>query len=513
MISVFLTTVLLSLMVGMFPVELNAQSTNTDDAEIIAYSKFFIGVEDEYAFELQFEVEHYYITTVNSSVVSIFVQDGVYYIKGVSAGTTMILVNYVVDGVLDSKACEIEVMNNYTNSYQNAFYTETFYIYGAARNALFSANISAMTVGLSTWQESNSLYSSWQIISAGNGYYYIYLYTQNVYLEYENGQIQIAPTLTSEEVQKWRILVNADGYHVLVPEALEHTNMALATNGVDVYVGDYYSGYNARKLKIIQKTFYLDNYYDSSFGLNQNVITYANEFVRDYAFYGTGFTFDFSQSFASKNDLLADQCSHGNNIACDDTCGEDCQNHHKNWNLMLLDLWENVQRAPNHISTLWANRMPEAYCNNHNHDDDYTETKGYTIGAQLYSIDEDETIIYETRYPVLNILTLSAVNSISLTDTQIEATAVISLAHEVAHTMYMYEAYEIFEKHTTDNCDCIMNVVDYDTIVDFYEKITNYEINPLCDTCMQHLTAQANTILYVNNNESINTRESFTGGN
>lgn len=515
-ISFIVTIALVITSVVLFPIDLNAETET--EIEIVPYDRLFIGVGDAYTFDIQMDVDYYYITTVNSNIVSVTVSNGVYTIHGVSSGTTSILINYYIDGNFYYKGCTIDVFENYANTYQNAYNTETFYLYVAPRDALLSADISHMTIKNSKWQASNSLYSSWKIISAGNGYYNIYLYDMSSFLCYENEQLILKTVLSAgtEGAQKWRILVNHDGYYVLVPITLEHTNMALATNGVkgtNVYIGDYYSGANAKHWRIIQKTFYLDNYYDNSFDLNQNVIVNSNEFVRDYAFYGTGFSVNFNQSVTYKNDLIADQCWNDIDEPCDDACDESCNNHHKNWNSIMVDVWENIPRQSNHISVLWMDRSPLALCNNHGHVEGYEEEDGFCLGVQLKITDWKDNIEYETHLPVLGILTISNLESISLNSEQIEAIAAIALAHETAHALYMYEAYEIFSNHTPDNCDCIMNKVDFDNIDELYESIINYEIEPFCDACKDHLIEQADTILYVAYGyESINTRESFTGG-
>ena len=235
---------------------------------------------------------------------------------------------------------------------------------------------------------------------------------------------------------------------------------------------------------------------------------------RDTRFSGTGFSLDFNQSVVYTNERLADQCTHDNDEPCNALCGESCSNHHKNWNLMMEDLWRNVVRLPNHISVLWADRSPLAYCNNHGHNSGYSEEDGFTVGVQPMVETEAGNQLYETRLPVLGILTISELASRDLSSQQIQAVASISLAHETAHALYMYEAYEIYSNHTPDNCDCIMNYIDYDNIAELYEGIINYEIDPFCDDCMDYLIEQAYTILYVAYGyESINRRESFTGGN
>lgn len=113
--GVLAVVVLFSLASALLPVQ--AEETPSSSTEsIIEYDKFFLGVGDEYAFELQFDVDYYYITTMNSNIVSVSVSDGSYAICGVAPGTTGILVNYSVNGVFNSHYCVIDVFDNFINA-------------------------------------------------------------------------------------------------------------------------------------------------------------------------------------------------------------------------------------------------------------------------------------------------------------------------------------------------------------------------------------------------------------
>ncbi len=47
-----------------------AESIDTSNS-IILYDKIFLGIGEEYLFDLQFEVDYYYITVIDSSVLSV----------------------------------------------------------------------------------------------------------------------------------------------------------------------------------------------------------------------------------------------------------------------------------------------------------------------------------------------------------------------------------------------------------------------------------------------------------
>ncbi len=482
--GVLAVVVLFSLASGLLPVHADVISSSSAETDIIKYDRFFIGVGDEYAFELQFDVDYYYITTMNSNIVSVNVSDGLYTICGVAPGTTGILVNYSIDGVFNSHYCVIDVFDNFINTYQKPYNSEEFFIYNAPENALLTANISNLTVDVSAWENSNSFYVYWRIVGGSGGYYFISMPLLNVFLNSENGQVKICTSL-DETPQPWRILVNFDGNPVLVPSGLEHTNTALVTNGTDIYLADYYNTAYSHEWQIVQKTFYIDNYYDSSYNLSQDVITNANEFVRDYAFGGTGFSLDFSDSITRRTDLLADQCPNGNNAPCD----ENCVIYHKYDVNILLNLYNEANRDANHISFLWSDRPPNVYY-------DYIVNDKIVFGSQLVTIKTKDNITQRMHWPVASCYILS-IHSESL--------AAIILAHEIAHALYMYEAYEKDETHREYfDIRCIMNPVDLSSIEDLYDDIINYNIDPFCSTCYDYLCERANNVLYIHGYEEIN---------
>lgn len=135
LLGIVLAVAVLCPSIFLFPVSSEEQDSATTENSVIEYRNFFLGVGDEYLFELQFDVDYYYITTVNSSIVSVIIRDGDYYIKGCSAGKTSILVNYTVNGIFNSQGCVVEVMDNYQIN-TDTFGTELHYIYALEKNAL-----------------------------------------------------------------------------------------------------------------------------------------------------------------------------------------------------------------------------------------------------------------------------------------------------------------------------------------------------------------------------------------
>ena len=110
-ISFIVTIALVITSVVLFPIDLNAETET--EIEIVPYDRLFIGVGDAYTFDIQMDVDYYYITTVNSNIVSVTVSNGVYTIHGVSSGTTSVIINYYIDGNFYCKGCTIDVFENY----------------------------------------------------------------------------------------------------------------------------------------------------------------------------------------------------------------------------------------------------------------------------------------------------------------------------------------------------------------------------------------------------------------
>lgn len=145
MLSVLLSIVMCTLSLNAFMVN-SVYASESENESIILYDKVFLAIGEKYAFDLQFEVDYYYITTLDSNIVSVEIENSVYKIVGVSAGKTTILVNYrMLDGTFTSNTCTVYVFDDYTPE------TEQNYIYLSIQNYVLSGNAGTMMHGVQSW--------------------------------------------------------------------------------------------------------------------------------------------------------------------------------------------------------------------------------------------------------------------------------------------------------------------------------------------------------------------------
>ena len=144
-LCVLLSIVMCVLSLNVFCANTASASENAGES-IILYDEIFLAIGEEYTFELQFEIDYYYITTLDSNIVSVVVEDSVYKIVGVAPGETSILVNYrKLDGTFTSNICSVDVFDNYTPD------TEKNYIYLNIQNYVLSGNAGTMMHGVQSW--------------------------------------------------------------------------------------------------------------------------------------------------------------------------------------------------------------------------------------------------------------------------------------------------------------------------------------------------------------------------
>ncbi|MBP3305771.1 MAG: hypothetical protein J6L24_07365 [Oscillospiraceae bacterium] len=97
--------------------------------------------------------------------------------------------------------------------------------------------------------------------------------------------------------------------------------------------------------------------------------------------------------------------------------------------------------------------------------------------------------------PVAQILTINAIPDLDTVN--YKAVMSINLAHEVAHTMGLREIYSNYYGDATNHAgdegmQCIMELVDPDSISSLWSSIYNEEAPALCDYCINKL----NTVMY-----------------
>ena len=119
-------------------------------------------------------------------------------------------------------------------------------------------------------------------------------------------------------------------------------------------------------------------------------------------------------------------------------------------------------------------------------------------------IEGRDDILLRANQPFACSYTISKASE-SMTNARIEAVSSIVFAHEIAHTLFMYEAYELTPNHDEQNgvC-CIMNTLNLYTVEEQYENIQSYEINAFCPTCHEHLREKAGDFIYIYGHEYLN---------
>ncbi|MBQ8403456.1 MAG: RICIN domain-containing protein [Clostridia bacterium] len=161
---------------------------------------------------------------------------------------------------------------------------------------------------------------------------------------------------------------------------------------------------------------------------------------------------------------------------CDSICGTLCKNHHKNVLNLSNDIYYN--RDSNTIYVSWTKNNNDI-CNGE------SEHNLLLNGVSGLVIIDEETRLLR---PVINIVKPSD----GFHDDTVCST--ITLIHEIAHTLGVWEQYELTEYDTspchagdTSTYDCVMMRYDLEKVEEFYYKIVNNDANPFCDQCMKKL--------------------------
>ena len=130
----------------------------------------------------------------------------------------------------------------------------------------------------------------------------------------------------------------------------------------------------------------------------------------------------------------------------------------------------------------------------------------FAYGAQLqyyYGIEGYEDILLRVNQPFACSYTISKATT-SMNNSKIEAVSAIVFAHEIAHTLFMYEAYDVTPNHNEQSgVSCIMNRVNLYSVEDQYERILDSE-DAFCSTCYEHLCEKAGDFIYIYGYEYLN---------
>ncbi len=495
MLCIVLSTILCALSLNIFSVNsvCAVESKSAENESIILYEKIFLAIGEEYAFELQFEIDYYYITTVNSSVVSVVIEDSVYKIVGVAPGKTGILVNYrKLDGTFTSNICTVYVFDDYTPD------AEKNYIYLNIQNYVLSGNAGTMMHGVQSWSTREEAKTVWDITEVEDNYYSIKLASSDAYLNIAlNGQVVLCSSMFSTPT-RWRFLVDAAGNLLFVPKNRLHPDQAMGYNTTDrvAYLASYFTNNSTRKWRLYPKAFYIDNHYDESIlyrmdGTFHNSIrqriTSANVFVTQ-VYESLGVCVESSGNSVLQTGLLAESCPRGDLLPCDGNCDM----AHKDIMQMAVEVYNELPRKNNHLSVLWADRPSSVYTYGNGSLPD---------NASAYHLD-----LNDVDYPSIAFLSISKRIPNEITDRKtLKAIMAVSLAHEVAHALGLYEASQLTDEngneiHTTAmEVKCMMNYMNPDVMEEFYNDALVKEVSYFCDDCTAYLEDSIPNIIYKGN--------------
>lgn len=305
----------------------------------------------------------------------------------------------------------------------------------------------------------------------------------------------VAVVLRSGEItdgMKWKVTTTASGAYRLTPKTGQANNRVLAVgwampgfennNGIDIEQRDYVNDDNYKDEWYLTETaFTFVNYFDESMADNSTLIaniTAANTFV-DFVYsklFGLRFIMDGAAT--QYTEAIADDCTHGINMPCDNTCGTNCAaNHHKNLYRISNQLYYG-QREDHHIYVLWTNRSANTYCQelNGNH-----TTASFIAG------------VYDHR-PVIHFLQVMGGDA-----KERFGCMTLTLAHETAHALGMREVYNDPGHDVVRKYVCVMERFEPHYAFDFYEDIINKRAEPFCESCLAEFRPLAlNKIHYGN---------------
>ena len=248
------------------------------------------------------------------------------------------------------------------------------------------------------------------------------------------------------------------------------------------------------------ETVYVKNYYDKTLEGNSTLLGYIDDAV---VFLNKVFKSDFHLEFVSDGnptryaDAATDICGNYENTPCqfpNSNCTSivDCDDHHKNINRIADEAYQRCFER-NHVVVLWSNNKPGLFCENKG---------GHTL---VYALAATQSFIFADHVqhqPVVQVFTINQYDTTGMTKVAPDNICMsLVLAHEIAHTLEMYEMYNWHEDHTPEQgreFGCIMNQYDPEKAEDFYGDIMAGRDTALCETCTAILTGQIMDDVYEN---------------
>ena len=327
----------------------------------------------------------------------------------------------------------------------------------------------------------------WEFISSGDGYYAIALQSEDNYLYLGLTDANVSTGSVARLVDDsfvdnwdkmlWKFEETADRRYVIKPKVGDNQYCLADVNGVLKLQSLTSTESNANLWRVCKKVLLIENYYDNSLlydDYNQpisstggllEIIDIAISFVDDFYYANYGLALEKSGPAEYFQEALANQCNAGINFHCSGNCGTDCSTqHHKNV-IRITNQMLARGIAEDHIVIMWSNRASEVFCQPEcEHPSCYGHCSHFSaIGCVV----NHNPVILMTRMEIY------AINS--LYDNNIGVG--ITLAHELAHTFGMYEAY----KQCNHSEACIMSYLN-----DCMSAFADNEVDiTFCETCQK----------------------------
>lgn len=350
------------------------------------------------------------------------------------------------------------------------------------------------------WPLDGGDYQKWTLTLQPDGYYKIISVKSGLALAVPSGaesaedkELVQETYLAGSPRQLWKIYKTASGGYKIQAKSAESqsTELVVAVGGS---LTDGANGTNVEQRKYINNGSYKDewefmeayslkyvHYYDSSLLGNTSVLSQiesATEFCNVvYSRYGLSFSSEAAP--VRYADAITDKCTRGINVPCSSSCGSCNSGHHKNIHRISDQLY-NSEREDNHVYVLWTDRDYGVYC---------------TSDHNLEYMRNAHAVVVDNR-PVIHITNIKGND-----DEKIWQCMVHVLAHETAHTMGMYEAYEKIIGHDMPrDVRCVMEQYEEEVDSDwFYSGVQEGKVAPFCQTCNKEMEKLTSEFFYKGN--------------
>lgn len=403
-------------------------------------------------------------------------------LTGISAGIVTVKASYVVDGAVkffeefDVNVITLQSATYFIRNEEYRLYLDAEYIHDSYVPDIVWDLYSTQDTAL-----------RWKFVHVYDDYYYIINVKSGFYLTVlENMAAGRAVVLESSpannERSVWKLTELASGSYKIQPVCCLDTDLALYTRNHDLMLYHFDESSDECVFKLEGLELQAVNYVNSSFTNDSptDCLDKAYEFI-NYVYtkyFNVSITVDGTpiyDTISGINDCASTgACSNSNG------CGASCSQHHKNLS-RISDAIYNSPRKNGYLYVLWTNQQD--FCSEVSGQHKVIDTLGVCIGYR----------------PVIHIMQLYDV-SYYYTDNEYIAnvklaSAVYSLAHELAHSFGLGEMYNEANHDVLGDTCCLLEKFDPDTAYDFYLDVLNGDAEAFCPSCRELLGEKLATLV------------------